>query len=69
MHTGAGNGRSDPLQSIVGAGTLLLGLLCAFGAWWEITGRDGLLLVIVPAAAMPVLAASLARRAVRKKRP
>jgi hypothetical protein len=48
---------------------LLLGLLCAFGAWREITGRDGLLLVIVPAAAMPVLAASLARRSVRKKWP
>lgn len=41
---------------------LLLAGLVLYGAWREVAHRDGLLLVVVPAALMPAVVAALARR-------
>ncbi|WP_139201698.1 hypothetical protein [Rhodanobacter glycinis] len=53
----------------IGLASVALGLLVLFGAWREITHHDGLLLVIAPAAVMPLLASLLARRSARKNGP
>ncbi|WP_329741653.1 hypothetical protein [Dyella sp. A6] len=69
---GATSGISGGMSWVFGIGMLLLGMLVAFGAWRDIAHRDGPLLVIVPAAAMSLLAASMARWTLRKsdrKRP
>lgn len=45
------------------------GVVALVGAWREATHHDGGLLVVLPAALMPVFAACLVRRAARRRSP
>ena len=51
-----------------GLAMLLLGLLVLWGVWREIMHHDGIILVVVPAAMMPLLTALRSRHAKRGTR-
>lgn len=47
---------------------LVAGAMALLGAWREVVHHDGGLLIVLPAALMPVCAALLARRVARRDR-
>lgn len=52
-----------------GVAMALAGAVSLVGAWREATHHDGGLLIVFPAALMPVFAACVARRAARRRSP